>query len=422
MARGWLSFAALPLLLACSSRTAVPQVGDGPAGDYGDAPDGKPIFPGANGETASFPTNSKDGARVLDVNKAWMGSAGTVERGANDPSDPDGRPNLEYDKDDGLDEMFIRQEHGKTQAELALDLATAEPNGAFFLNVLVDLDGDGSWGGAAAGGEEEWAIQNQAVRFEGKTRTRVELGPFAFANGGKVPARAWMRVALTDVMVPKGWDGSGQFAAGEIEDYLVELPDAPLVDVDCQNPDTGSGAWGFGGQRATRVTCRVTALNDRAKTTVPFVSLRNKGGVTQSGLCTGGAVDKASTDVEVSGELQLERGRAELACLFVKEWGLPSVFTFEVPTGRSKSVLTAHGVEAGLVGGNSATFTLEKGDCQSTCRGARGCFGDRVCNDGCCVALWDDACESLDTADCGRCCAITAGARAADCVRSACAK
>jgi hypothetical protein len=231
-----------------------------------------------------------------------------------------------------------------------------------------------------------------------------------------------MRIALTDTMVAKPWDGGGQFGAGEVEDYLVELPDAPLVDVDCQNPATASGSWTFSGSRTSNVTCHVEALNDQAKGVVNFVALREKGGVTHSRLCQGAKLAEDSTDREVSGTIDLRKGGAEVSCLLVKEWGLPTDFTFRVPAGRESSKLTALGVEPGLTGVNSDSFRLEKGDCLKSCRSSRQCFGNQVCNGDCCMPPWGDECSSFSTADCGRCCAITAGANAADCVRSACVK
>jgi hypothetical protein len=229
-----------------------------------------------------------------------------------------------------------------------------------------------------------------------------------------------MRIALTDALVPKPWNGAGQFAAGEIEDYLVELPDAPLVDVDCQNPSSGAGSWTFDGQRTSNATCHVAALNENARTQVAFSTTRTKGGVTHSRVCKGAQVSEDSTGKEVGGKLDLRSGEAELSCLFVKEWGLPSEFEFAVPAGRETSKLTAHGVEVGLTGANRDTLRLEKGGCLKSCRSSRQCFGGGGCNGSCCVPPWPDLCGSFGTADCGRCCAITAGAQAADCVREAC--
>jgi hypothetical protein len=182
---------------ACSSRSEVPTVGDGPPGDYGDAPDGKPLHPVAGGKTATFPTRTKDAARVLDVQAAWLGSAGSVESGAEDPNDPDGRPNVDYDHDDGLDEMFLDFELGMARAEIALDVVSAKRDAKFWINVLVDLDEDGQWG------PEEWPVQNHEVAFEDTIRRRVELPVFRFEVQSRVPTQAWMRIALTDSLVKK---------------------------------------------------------------------------------------------------------------------------------------------------------------------------------------------------------------------------
>jgi hypothetical protein len=410
----------LATVVACSSHSEVPSNPDAPPGDYGDAPDGKPLDPVRGGKTGAFPTASKDAGRVLDVNKAWLGAKATVEAGADDPRDPDGRPNLEYDRDDGLTEMMVALDAGKATAELTLDVVVDDASQKYWLNVLVDLNGDGRWGGSVAGGADEWAVQNFAVDMGDKRRARVKLPKFAFENGADVPESAWMRVALTNALAPKAWDGSGQFAAGEIEDYLVELPDAPLVDVDCMNPESGAGSWTFDGQRTSNVTCHIDALNEKARSEVPFVTTRVKGGVTHSGLCRGAKIDEDSSAKEVRGTIDLRQGGAKVSCLFVKEWGLPSQFDFRVPAGRETSKLTARGVEVGLSGTNHDTLTLEKGDCLSSCRSSRQCIGSGSCNGSCCVPPWADTCGSFDTAGCGRCCAIAAGAQAADCVREAC--
>lgn len=409
--------AALLGLVACSSRSEVPSDPNTPPGDYGDAPDGKAIDPVSGGKTGTFPTRSRDGARVLDVNRAWLGSPGTVERGAEDPRDPEGRPNVEYDQDDGLAEMVLRSAGGKVMAELALDVVVDDAASKYWLNVLVDLNGDGRWGGQSG----EWAVQNLEVDLDGKRKRRVVLPAFAFEQGSQVPDRAWMRIALTNALVPSGWDGSGQFAAGEIEDYLVALPDAPLVSIDCSNPESGAGSWTFDGQRMVLVTCHVDALGEKARSEVRFVATRQKGGVTHSRLCQGATVEPDGTEKEVSGKLDLQSGSGKVSCLFAKEWGLPSEFEFRVPAGRDTSKLTAHGVEVGLPEANRDTLRLEKGECLSRCRSSRQCHGGQSCNGSCCMPSWSEQCDAFDSADCGRCCAIAAGADAADCVREACA-
>lgn len=188
------------------------------------------------------------------------------------------------------------------------------------------------------------------------------------------------------------------------------------------NPGSGSGSWTFSGLRASSVTCRLEALNEEARSELAFVSLRKKGGVTHSGLCKGAKLAEDSTEREASGTVDLSQGSTEVSCLFVKEWGLPTDFSFEVPAGREASKLTAHGVEPGLTETNGDVFRLEKGECLKSCRSSSQCFGNQVCNGDCCVPSWSAECSDYSTTDCGRCCAITAGAGAADCVRSACAQ
>lgn len=419
MSRRWLPFA-LSLCgtaSACSARSEVPEGSDSPPGDYGDAPEGTPIDP-RGGKTAAFPTGSGDACRVLDVNKAWLGSPGSVERGANDARDPDGRPNLEYDVDDGLAEMIVSLDAGAATAELLVEVGS-DDSAKYWLNVLIDLNGDGRWSGSS-GGAPEWPVQNLAVDLDGRRKKRIELPSFSLSSGKGAPRSAWMRLTLTNAMAPKAWDGSGQFGAGEIEDYLVELPETPLVDVECKNPTSGAGTWTFDGQRASAVSCELTPVNEGARTTLPFVITRTKGGVTHSGFCQGAALDPGQEGDKLHGTVDLRSGQSKVTCLFQKEWGLPSKFDFEFLLGRETSKLTAHGVEVGLRGANRDEFILEKGSCLKSCSSSRECFGNQSCNGSCCAPPWALECAGFETADCGRCCAITGGARAADCVREAC--
>lgn len=103
-----------------------------------------------------------------------------------------------------------------------------------FLNILVDWNGDGDWNdnfdcpGAPGVCAYEWAVKNVAIPLPpGCTTINSPMflsGPF----GG----RAWMRVTLTDVPVNDDfpWAGSatytagqGAYAAGETEDYPVDI-------------------------------------------------------------------------------------------------------------------------------------------------------------------------------------------------------
>lgn len=96
----------------------------------------------------------------------------------------------------------------------------------YFVNVLIDMNMDGDWDGIISPGVSEWAVSNFPVVVAAGVSQNVTLPPFVFANGNRLPDGAWMRISLTDSPVPAApsWNGSGSFAAGEIEDHVIELP------------------------------------------------------------------------------------------------------------------------------------------------------------------------------------------------------
>jgi hypothetical protein len=212
-----------------------------PIGDYGDAPDNVPIFfpPGFYSVEGRFPTrfgtaNSRyglPGAHTVDVSQDWLGEEVSREAGAYDPSDPDGLFNLiNTDRyDDGVvlfpcpadPPLFDELEWVDMVAEVTL--APVAPEGPRYLNVLIDIDHDGAWADPTTEGTTEWVVRDyEFVPTPGET-TQVFppefLLPAYYAPG-------WMRVMVSrqrvaDVVNPdeSGWDGSGQFQHGEVEDY-----------------------------------------------------------------------------------------------------------------------------------------------------------------------------------------------------------
>ncbi len=191
-----------------------------PAGDYGDAPDG--FLAGYahpfDQVVGRFPTlydteNSRVGGRgavVLNPGVATLGLQVSTERGALDQRDPDGRQNMIDDDafDDGL----------SVDRPLPLLLNVSLSPGArrttWYLNVLVDVNHDGEW-------RDEWFVRNRVLNLTPGEVERVELNiPPPFPP-------AWMRIALTSEPIDEsafadvgGWDGSGEFQEGEVEDYL----------------------------------------------------------------------------------------------------------------------------------------------------------------------------------------------------------
>ncbi|UCD51229.1 MAG: hypothetical protein JSW27_01090 [Phycisphaerales bacterium] len=184
--------------------------------DFGDAPDGEPtdypIFPPVIG---NFPSLlSSDGARAVDITQMTLGPTADLEANA---------LTVNADSDDGIVGMTLVLTSIPPPAWLEVGVS-AGTGGTFWLNVLIDLNMDGEWGGYGAGGEYEWVVQNFQVSLPAGASEVVVPPPFAFGHGNRLPDGAWMRVALTDSPVGDPWSGSGEFAAGEIEDYVVTLP------------------------------------------------------------------------------------------------------------------------------------------------------------------------------------------------------
>ena len=86
---------------------------------------------------------------------------------------------------------------------------------------------NGAWGQAAQcppGAAPEHVLTN-FVLPPGFAGPLSALGPPSFLIGPQ-PGFAWARFAITEQPVPVGWDGAGQFDAGESEDYLLLIAPA----------------------------------------------------------------------------------------------------------------------------------------------------------------------------------------------------
>ena len=205
-------------------------------GDYGDAPDGQstgyPVTFGLlqHAPIGQFPTRiSSNGAHTLDASKVRLGRTISGEDGPEDPNDPDGVPNLpNSDLDDCISNLIILLNSIPPTAVLTI-LVSAPPNiegGQYYVNVLIDLNADGRWGGTAAGGEPEWVVKNYPIYLTPGMDEFATLPSFAYSNGMVLPEMAWMRIALTsEPVTDEEWDGTGEFQAGEIEDHIIRLPE-----------------------------------------------------------------------------------------------------------------------------------------------------------------------------------------------------
>jgi hypothetical protein len=175
------------LLVACGGEaepTATPTVP--PAGsptpvadlfDFGSAPEPFPSSLEANG------------ARHADLTRAWIG-----------------------DKVDGEEDLDRKDDNdGLAGADpVAFVVTNNDWEGDLFVNVLIDVNGDGDW---TDGGE--WILRNRKVVVAPGSDTEV-------STDFVLDRETWMRITLTDVEL-SGFDGTGEFEIGETEDHRYTL-------------------------------------------------------------------------------------------------------------------------------------------------------------------------------------------------------
>jgi hypothetical protein len=128
--------------------------------------------------------------------------------------------------------------------------------GTGFINVLIDWNQDGRWGGSVdCGGARisEHVIQNLGVPPN-------YIGPLSGLNPGPIQVgpkagHVWMRMTITPDQppVPVPWSGDGCWDLGETEDYLVEI----VEDVAAELGDAPEGALAYPtGVNGSFPTCR----------------------------------------------------------------------------------------------------------------------------------------------------------------------
>jgi hypothetical protein len=92
--------------------------------------------------------------------------------------------------------------------------------------VLIDLNNDAQWSASGAPPfPAEWVVVDFPVNIAPGTTLDVAVPSFLYPLS---PIEKWMRVALTRTPIAgsfpddgSGWDGSGSFTHGEIEDFLL---------------------------------------------------------------------------------------------------------------------------------------------------------------------------------------------------------
>lgn len=214
---------------------STPATSNAPEADYGDAPDGQPAYYGIPGQfpTLFNTTNSQfglPGGHTLNVGEETLGLRVSAEVDALDPFDPDGMPNLvDSDKDERI---YVIMEQNQARLAFTVSVSLGAPDMTRHANALIDFDYSGNWSTSSYG--VEWVVVNLDVDVDPGDSETILTPLFAWANPTVPPSGVWMRLALTRAEVDQslfasvgGWDGSGQYAYGEIEDHFVFLTAMP---------------------------------------------------------------------------------------------------------------------------------------------------------------------------------------------------
>ncbi len=251
--------------------------------DFGDAPEGAPAYP-AMGVTGAFPTckNVPLAGWIQHTNfGAWFGPAVDFEAEGNGGICPSFMP---YDNDEcfadgdaGL--MFppaytiiggvevpcidpggtlgVVCQRAVWGANLDIHVHNTmpghEPYLPAYVNVLMDWDQNGSWGGASTcplGSAPEHVLVDFIVPplYIGLLSAIMPAGT-GFRIGPN-PGYVWTRFTITEVPLGASWIGEGTFEDGESEDYLLRidpqaeptmlpvLTECPEVETECPQQQT----------------------------------------------------------------------------------------------------------------------------------------------------------------------------------------
>lgn len=227
--------------------------------EYGDAPEGAPAYPYSL-VTGAFPTckNVTTAGYIEHTNfGAWFGPTCDFESDGNGGCCPLFNPN-NYDQDECFndeDAGLIKPEPytlvGSTVVtacpgcggsalgtvcqqsqwgkDIDIDVHNTMPNHEPYLeayvNVLVDWNQDGQWGGSSMCLGGNTTPEHVLVNFRVPALyigTLSALGPPDFTIGPN-QGYVWARFSITEKEVSENWDGSGVFEDGETEDYLLRI-------------------------------------------------------------------------------------------------------------------------------------------------------------------------------------------------------
>lgn len=239
----------LAVLGTAAPRTVRSNDVDGPGGsmdfvDFGDAPHSVAAYP--DGTTGNFPW-------VWHVNNygswnLWLGGypedAPVEDMLGVDTEGPDKTPDcretafgMTFDQDecsgDHSDAGVLTAIHLEPCQPATFRIAITTPVAAspyYYLNVLVDYNGDGDWNDTVMcpGGEKginEWVLKNvEAVPMFNTPGGGYGVFDLPHFPVGPRPGPAWLRISLSFNPVPKDFAAhGGELFGGETEDYPITI-------------------------------------------------------------------------------------------------------------------------------------------------------------------------------------------------------
>jgi hypothetical protein len=281
------------------------------AGEFGDAPDGVLAYPttGVVGDfhTTGLPSRPPDEAMYHELTSAFLFFGDTID---GEWSGNGGLPFGEffaYDADECFDPGAVISDDGLLfptsytidavtstivpcsilsgdlgpacgLAQWGTDIDIAVTNFlpfSCYLNVLIDWNQDGQWGGVdmgCGGPAPELAVQNVLIPSTGgMTVPLSQLAPVAPIQIGSNAEHVWARFTLTDAPLPNpaGWNGSilsggwGSFPIGETEDYLFRVGTSTAVaEVDAVERAEGVSAFPNPMEEETAIRFAVSAAGE----------------------------------------------------------------------------------------------------------------------------------------------------------------
>jgi hypothetical protein len=226
--------------------------------DFGDAPEGGIAYPSPLGVIGSFPTCITVGPSNWiqhGLSWAYFGPSSDFEADGNAGTCPGCFPPYDQDEcfQDGDAGLIMPTAYTIQSGAIAPCVSTVPPTPLGpvctqavwgvnvdiditnnmpvdgFVNVLMDWDQDGKWGGSsscATGAAPEHVLPDFPVPM-GYSGPLSALGPPPFMIGPN-SGHVWSRFSVTEqpvTVVGTDWDGSGIFEDGETEDYLIEVID-----------------------------------------------------------------------------------------------------------------------------------------------------------------------------------------------------